>query len=291
MKDILNIDQNGEDVFGLAQYFLAAIEERLKEEIEQLDVAEPISSAINYMLFPGGKRIRPLLTLLLCYDLGGVPQKILPGAVALEIVHTASLIHDDLPAMDNDDSRRGKPTCHKMFGEAVALLTGDYMFSLAIELAGKVEADSDSKLMVTTRINRAFSVLCNGQQLDLNPSSISEAVLVHEQKTGALFGAAAFIAGIGLLSSSEMERLARFGVNVGEYFQLLDDRADLNYETEKGKGGSNLFAIDADFARRRLEDLEAVIAASYEDLEGLAKKGATDFKGVRYLLNLVRAAF
>lgn len=194
--------------------------------------------AMRYSLFAGGKRIRPILALAAGEVVGEAPEVLLPLAAALECVHTYSLIHDDLPAMDNDDLRRGKPTVHKTFGEAVAILAGDALLTLAFDLLSSVHA---------TRVYRADRLLCAVRELAKAAGShhlvagqvvdmLSEGKTVDREtidyivrnKTGALIRASLTCGAIlGGGSNEEIHLLGRFGEKLGAVFQIRDDLLDL----------------------------------------------------------------
>ena len=169
---------------------LAAIEARLGIDLAALEVSGSLHEAVNYVIFPGGKRIRPLLAMTLCADLGVDPIRSVDLFTPLELIHVASLIHDDLPALDNDDYRRGRASCHKKFGEPTAILTGDLMVAHALSLLAKSDFSGDSKLRLIAELSSAFVRLCHGQQCDLDGASGLEILKTQALKTGALFGAA-----------------------------------------------------------------------------------------------------
>jgi geranylgeranyl diphosphate synthase type II len=188
-----------------------------------------LHEAMRYALFPGGKRLRPILAVLGCQVTAGDAGKILPAAASLELLHTYSLVHDDLPCMDDDDLRRGRPTCHKEFGEALAILAGDALLTLAFELVaeGGVAA-------VQTLGQAAGSLgMVGGQLADLEAEGLPEPTLeqlqwIHDHKTGALITASLVIgaqAGGGDLSA--LAALERYGHLVGRAFQIADDCLDL----------------------------------------------------------------
>ena len=161
--------------------------------------AEPIVEAMKYSLMAGGKRIRPVLCFAAAEAVGGKPQAVLPAACALEIVHTYSLIHDDLPAMDNDDLRRGKPTCHVAFDEATAILAGDALLTLAFQVLSSVQPTQENQaygwLRVIHIISNAagYRGMIRGQMLDMaaegQPLTVDELKSMHALKTGALIEA------------------------------------------------------------------------------------------------------
>jgi geranylgeranyl diphosphate synthase type II len=193
-----------------------------------------IVAAMKYSLMAGGKRLRPVLCLAAAEAVGGLTSDALPAAAALEMIHTYSLIHDDLPAMDDDELRRGKPTCHMAFDEATAILAGDALLTLAFQMLSSVEISSSSRasgwLQVIRTIAGAagYGGMIQGQMLDISsegrPLSISELESMHHLKTGALITASlrcgAIIGGAG---DEQLELLERYGKNIGLAFQVADD--------------------------------------------------------------------
>lgn len=195
-----------------------------------------LHEAIRYSLFAGGKRIRPLLCIASAQAVGGTADDVLPTACALEMIHTFSLIHDDLPAIDNDDFRRGLPTSHKKFGEAIAVLAGDALHTLAFTtIAVHQQAAAASTIMNVVRCLALASGtlgMVGGQVDDIacEGKAISAETLrsIHERKTGALLNAAietgAILAGA---SDTEMAALKTYGDQIGLAFQIVDDILDV----------------------------------------------------------------
>ncbi len=188
---------------------------------------------MRYSVFAGGKRLRPLIVLFSGEVAGGSPDDLLPAACAVEMVHTYSHIHDDLPAMDDDDLRRGKPTCHRVFGEAIAILAGDALLTRAFELLGQASAPAERRIELVLVLSRAAgtSGMVGGQVLDLaaEGEALDEARLdaIHRKKTAALFSACAEIGALSATADREMRlRLARFGEALGLAFQIVDDLLD-----------------------------------------------------------------
>jgi geranylgeranyl diphosphate synthase type II len=199
---------------------------------------ETIHRAVRYSLFAGGKRIRPLLALAAAEAVGGDAADAMSLACAVEMIHTYSLIHDDLPAMDDDDLRRGKPTSHKVYGEAIAILAGDALLTRAFYLMAEVDADANEealrrRLFVTTMLAVAAGTtgLIGGQVLDLESEghAVDAATLerLHRAKTGALLAASvrggALLAGAG---AEDVARLDAYGSAIGLAFQVVDDVLD-----------------------------------------------------------------
>lgn len=216
------------------------IEQSLSELISSAKVPGTLGEAFTFVLFPGGKRIRPKFCLGLCAELGGQPSSIVPAALAIEILHTASLVHDDLPALDNDDMRRGRPACHKQFNESTALLLADFMVPFALEAAACADVGDRERVKITSSLSRAFKSLCVGQHLDLDreKNSLED---IYRLKTGALFRAAAEISAIGAhLDQTGVDSAGAFGEALGEVFQLVDDYRDrFGTDEERGRVGSS----------------------------------------------------
>jgi geranylgeranyl diphosphate synthase, type II len=204
---------------------------------------EKIYEAMRYSLLAGGKRLRPILCLATCELTGGTIEMSMPTACALEMIHTMSLIHDDLPAMDNDDYRRGKLTNHKVFGEDIAILAGDGLLAYAFEYVAtqtkNVPAEQVVKVMI--RLSRAVGAagLVGGQVIDLESEgrldvSVETLTFIHTHKTGALLEASvisgAILAGA---SDEEVERLSRYAQNIGLAFQIVDDILDITATQEE----------------------------------------------------------
>lgn len=197
-----------------------------------------VSQAMFYSLSNGGKRLRPFL-LCKTAELFGVDKKVsLYPAVSLEMLHTYSLIHDDLPAMDNDDFRRGKPTCHKQFDEATAILAGDGLLTYAFEIISKaLDISSDTKIKLIQLLSQkagAFDGMIAGQMLDLqtdkSPSLSSEEVIKHieEMKTGCLIAYACQAGAIlGNASKKEYDIITTYARKIGIAFQISDDILDV----------------------------------------------------------------
>jgi geranylgeranyl diphosphate synthase type II len=244
----------------------------LRQGVEQaLDRALPetgawpptIHEAIRYSLFAGGKRVRPLLALAAGEAVDGDPSDVMPLACAVEMIHTYSLIHDDLPAMDDDDLRRGKPTCHKAFGEAIAILAGDALLTRAFHLMADAPPSLDGRalarrLRATALLGEACGTrgLIGGQVMDLESEGravgAGDVERIHRAKTGALLSAC--VGGgavLGGASKGDEERLARYASAVGLAFQIVDDILDATEGAEQlGKtAGKDAAAGKATFVR------------------------------------------
>ncbi len=224
--------------------------EQIKDALTGLDVeyAKQIYDCFSYSPRLGGKRLRPLLLLHTCEALSGDIKSAMPFAAAIELIHTYSLIHDDLPCMDNDDLRRGKPTNHIVFGYPMALLAGDfllnYSFEIMLSAIEENEADISSKIKATRAIALAAGVngMITGQAVDIlstNKTINSDTLLyLHSHKTGALLKAC-LVAGAHLAKADDetLRKLAEAGDYIGLLFQITDDVLDIYSTSEKtGKG-------------------------------------------------------
>jgi geranylgeranyl diphosphate synthase type II len=192
-----------------------------------------LHSAMRYAVFSGGKRLRPLLALAAASCAGGDPEAALQGACAVELVHTYSLVHDDLPALDNDDLRRGRPTLHRAYGEALAILAGDALLTLAFETLAGGGGEPSRRLEAQVSLARAVgsSGMIGGQVDDLDPRGPGEPAerveSIHRRKTAALMAASARIGALlGGGSEADVRTLAEFGERLGLAFQIVDDLLD-----------------------------------------------------------------
>lgn len=198
------------------------------------DVPPRLGEAVRYSVLAPGKRMRPYLATRCCELVGGSVDDAWPAAAAVECVHAFSLVHDDLPAMDNDDLRRGRPTTHKKFDEATAILAGDALVALAFEiLATKVPDAARSVAMVSELAGATgWSGMIGGQSADLfgerEPASLERTRYIHERKTGKLFTAACRLGALaGGGDGDDVERLGAFGRHFGHAFQIADDLLDV----------------------------------------------------------------
>ena len=218
----------------------------IEAELDSWVLKTPIHSktiiyeAMSYSIGVGGKRIRPILALALCDMLGGNIEEALPFAVAIEMIHTYSLIHDDLPCMDDDDLRRGKPSCHKVFGEAIAILAGDALLTEAFEIMaryhGNAALSAEDKLKIIMSVAHAAGPggMIGGQVLDMLNEGGGRCVTIDELrymyflKTGQLFSMAAEIGAIVAGAGKEStKRIGNFAENLGLAFQIKDDILDI----------------------------------------------------------------
>ena len=207
---------------------------------EANDGQRDVTKAMRYSLSNGGKRLRPIFVLEFCRMCGGDVNKALPYACAIEYIHTYSLIHDDLPCMDNDDMRRGKPSCHKMYGEATALLAGDALLTHAFEICSASELSDSQNLRAVSLLSQNAGVggMIGGQVIDLkyeqSDPSISDILTVHRLKTGALISAACILGCIAAGADDEKIALAsRYAYMIGTAFQIRDDLLDIMGDEEK----------------------------------------------------------
>ncbi|HWC76514.1 MAG TPA: farnesyl diphosphate synthase [Blastocatellia bacterium] len=199
--------------------------------------------AMRYSLLAGGKRLRPILVLTAGEALGAETEDLMPAACAIEMIHTYSLIHDDLPAMDNDDLRRGLPTCHKAFGEWVAILAGDALLTQAFRVLSSdaPHRNPERQLRVIREISTAagtVDALIGGQMRDVESEGkvVDEATLdyIHHSKTGAMIRASVVTGGIiAGASDAQIEELGGYGERIGLAFQIADDLLDLTSTREE----------------------------------------------------------
>lgn len=245
-----------------------------------------IHRAMRYSLFAGGKRIRPVLALATAEALDGDLDRVLPLACALELIHTYSLIHDDLPAMDDDDYRRGQPTCHTKFGEGIAILAGNGLLTLAFRLLSEPsegEGHTDRiRLRVIHHLCRAIGTsegVIAGQVADLTTQgktfTAEELRYIHSAKTGSLIEASVSCAGILCdADPAELERLGRFGLTVGLAFQIVDDILDETGSPEE---------LGKTLGKDRREG-----KATYPALYGLEKSRAESVKLIEEAVELLK---
>ncbi len=252
------------------------------------DLPAQLSEAMRYSLLSGGKRLRPVLALMAAEACGGSLEDALPAACALEMIHTYSLVHDDLPAMDDDDLRRGRPTCHKAFDEATAVLAGDGLLTLAFEIVAKhTRPEVAARCVVALAEAAGPSGMVGGQMSDLQAEGRTDATVealesIHRRKTGALLRAALRVGGLTAGASGDiLQALDTYGHAVGLAFQIVDDLLDVEGDEAKlGKRARKdsdlgkwtypgLLGIEGSKARARQLADEAVSA-----LEPLGDRGA-----------------
>jgi geranylgeranyl pyrophosphate synthase len=247
-------------------------------------IPERLRAAIDHSLFAGGKRLRPALALAAAELVGGRCQEALPGACALEMVHTYSLIHDDLPAMDDDRLRRGRPTCHVAFDEATAILAGDALLTEAFGVLAFSGAEP-GRVRDALRILAAAAGpegMVGGQQLDLDaegqPATVGAAEAIHLRKTAALIRGAVLVGAV--LSGAgdrELDALGRYGQALGLAFQVADDVLDATCTAEElGKSPGK------DSAQGKLTYVAAVgVAAARQHAQALSREAVAALDGFR----------
>ena len=201
-----------------------------------------IHQAIRHSVFAGGKRLRPILCMQTARMVAGcTPPGVEELGATLEMLHTYSLIHDDLPALDNDDLRRGRPTCHKVFGEAIAILAGDALQTQAYEVLAKLECPADARVAIIAEIAHATGTIdgmIGGQVMDLEAEhtrpDAKTLEYIHRSKTGALLTASVVTGGMYAgADDAQVQRLREFGMNIGLAFQIVDDVLDVTQTSEQ----------------------------------------------------------
>lgn len=252
---------------------------------------ESIHRAMRHSVFAGGKRLRPIL----CMEAGRAVAGKLPADIeelgcALEMLHTYSLIHDDLPALDNDDLRRGRPTCHVVFGEATAILAGDALQTCAYQVLSKLRCPPEARVAIIEEISTATGTvngMIGGQVLDLEaerqPADAETLEYIHRSKTGALITASLVSGGIYAGGSSgAVDRMREFGRSIGLAFQIVDDVLDVTQSSEQlgktaGKDTATekatypaLFGIE-----ESLRKADALVRAGCAALDGFGERGQT----------------
>jgi len=267
-----------------------------------LETQDPVSihKAVRHSVFAGGKRLRPVL----CMEAGRMVAGSLPDGIeelgaAVEMLHTYSLIHDDLPALDNDDLRRGRPTCHKVFGEALAILAGDALQTRAYEVLAKLKCPAEARVRIIEEIARSTGTvdgMIGGQVVDLEAERTApNAVMleyIHRSKTGALI--AASLASGGLYAGGKEDavvHLRTFGQSIGLAFQIVDDVLDVTQTSEQlGKTAGKdtaakkatypaLFGVDESL--RKADELEST---AFAELNGFGERAETLKELARFLV-------
>jgi geranylgeranyl diphosphate synthase type II len=248
-----------------------------------------IHRAMRHSVFAGGKRLRPIL----CREAARMVCGSLPGGIdelgaALEMLHTYSLIHDDLPALDNDDLRRGRPTCHKVFGEAIAILAGDALQTQAYEVLARLQCPAEARVRIVEEIARGTGTvdgMIGGQVVDLEAEhkkpEIETLEYIHRAKTAALITASVVSGGLYAGASAELARnLRAFGQNVGLAFQIIDDVLDVTQTSEQlGKtAGKDVAAEKATYPAlfgldESIRKADALVANACSQLDGFGPRG------------------
>jgi geranylgeranyl diphosphate synthase type II len=228
------------------------LEEYIAEQQKRVDQAldrcvppesenpQAIHRAMRYSVFAGGKRVRPLLAIAAADAVSDASNGIENAACSLELIHTYSLIHDDLPALDNDDLRRGRPTCHKVFGDAMAILAGDALLTLAFEVLSKLDVCAGRRVDLVKELATASGTvggMIGGQVNDIEgegkPPTAALLDSIHRAKTGALLRASVRIGAIyAHADADQLDALTRFGEHIGLAFQIVDDVLDVEQSSE-----------------------------------------------------------
>jgi len=265
---------------------------------KQKDCPKQLSEAMGYSLMAGGKRVRPILALASYAAVGGRSDNILPVAAAIELIHTYSLIHDDLPAMDNDDFRRNKPTAHKVFGEATAILSGDALLTDAFHIISGAKADPGKLIRVIHELSRASGPegMVGGQTADImlesKKAKKKDIIYIHTHKTGALIRASVRIGAI--MADSPVDKLSsltKYAEKTGLAFQIIDDILDITGTKEElGKPtgsddakGKNTYP--STFGLKESEKIaEQLIKDSLKSLKAFDKKADPLREIAKYIL-------
>lgn len=234
MTDIIFSEISERRLKELADIVSGRLREYMEEALKGTGEQREIVEAMRYSLSAGGKRIRPVLAMEFCTVCGGSAEDVLPAACALEMVHTFSLIHDDLPCMDNDDMRRGKPSCHIAYGEAQALLAGDALLNMAFEIICGGSGSAERKLSLIRELSRAAGIngMIGGQVIDTTYNGeMTESLLLdmYSMKTGALLKAACRMGCIAAGAGGEKLSAADvYAEKLGLAFQIKDDILDVS---------------------------------------------------------------
>jgi geranylgeranyl pyrophosphate synthase len=248
--------------------FFADVTARVNAEMDWLipetgPGPQSLRAAMRWSLFGGGKHFRPALVFAVGRTFGAADEHLVRTAAAVEMIHTYSLIHDDLPSMDDDDLRRGRATCHKRFGEATAILAGDALQVLAFQAIAEDERLSkEARLELVVGLAKASAKMVVGQQLDLEGEgadlSLEEIQNIHANKTGALIAYAAIAGGlIANVEADVLDGIRKYASNLGLLFQVTDDLLDVTQTTEQ--------LGTAEFAERIYNEAVASIAPTAED--------------------------
>ncbi len=217
-----------------------AVDSYLADFIARRPLPANLRSAVEYALLGGGKRMRPILTVRSCEAVGGKLKAALPAAAAIELIHCFSLVHDDLPAMDDDDLRRGRPTLHKHTSEAMAILAGDLMMGLAFEIVGTCITRSELATAVSRELAIAANDMIAGQVYDTLPNfdeatePLERLETIHRHKTGALLRCACRMGALcGGANAGQLDALTHYAEAVGLMFQVVDDLLDVTRTAEE----------------------------------------------------------
>ncbi len=267
-----------------------------------LESQPPVSihKAMRHSVFAGGKRLRPVLAMEAGRMVAGsLPAGIEELGAALEMLHTYSLIHDDLPALDNDDVRRGRPTCHKVFGEAIAILAGDALQTQAYEVLARLKCPAEARVRIVEEIARSTGTvdgMIGGQVVDLEAEHTKPTAemleYIHRSKTAALITASLVSGGLFAgARDSQVAKLRAFGMGIGLAFQIVDDVLDVTQTSEQlgktaGKDKSSekatypaLFGIEAS-----LRKADALVSDAFNELDSFGERAATLKELARFLV-------
>ncbi len=229
---------------SLSEYLAeqASIVDRALDRCVPPETSQPhsIHRAMRYSLFAGGKRIRPVLAMAAAKAVSGRIEGMEDAAASLELIHTYSLIHDDLPALDNDDFRRGRPTCHKVFGDAMAILAGDALLTLAFEVLSTLNVAAETRILLVKELSQAAGTvggMIGGQVHDIEgerqPPTPALLESIHRAKTGALLRASVRMGAIyASASENELTALTEYGEHLGLAFQIIDDVLDVEQSSD-----------------------------------------------------------
>ena len=274
----------------------AALERLLPPEAARPAI---IHRAMRYSVFAGGKRVRPILCLEAARIFAADVAPVLPVACALEFIHTYSLIHDDLPALDNDDLRRGRPTCHKVFGEALAILAGDALQTQAYEVLARLKCPAEARVRIIEEIAHGTGTIdgmIGGQVVDLEAEHTrpTKEMLeyIHRSKTAALITASLVSGGIYAgAKETQVAKLRAFGLAIGLAFQIVDDVLDVTQTSEQlgktaGKDTASekvtypaLFGVEA--SERKAD---ALVNEAFAELDSFGEKAGTLKELARFLV-------
>jgi geranylgeranyl diphosphate synthase type II len=272
------------------------------DRVIPLETQHPVSihKAMRHSLFAGGKRLRPIL----CMEAGRMVAGSLPDGIdelgaALEMLHTYSLIHDDLPALDNDDLRRGRPTCHKVFGEAIAILAGDALQTRAYEVLSRLKCVPEARVRIIEEIARGTGTvdgMIGGQVVDLEAEHTKPTAemleYIHRSKTAALITASLVSGGLYAgAKDSEVTKLRAFGLSIGLAFQIVDDILDVTQTSEQlGKtAGKDTASEKATYPalfglEKSQQKADELVNAAFSQLESFGERAETLKELARFLV-------
>ncbi|MDI6704317.1 MAG: polyprenyl synthetase family protein [bacterium] len=235
-----------------------------------------LHEAMRYSVLSSGKRLRPILTIATYETIGGKQEEVIPISCAIELIHTYSLIHDDLPSLDNDDYRRGKETCHRKYGEAIAILTGDALLTFGFKLISSSGFNPSLLIKTIDELSSAIGTrgMIGGQAVDVTTTEANPSVLqyIHTHKTGALICASVRIGAIlAGCSTQELTHLTQYGECIGLAFQIVDDMMDERCDKKRGKRLTYPVVYGVKEAERRARELGNNAILQLEIFGGRAK--------------------